>query len=745
MAKNVLIVESPAKAKTIEKILGKDFKVTSSYGHIRDLAKGDKAIDVENEFECTYIVPDDKKATVKELKKLTKGAEEVWLATDEDREGEAISWHLCEVLDLDIDKTKRIVFHEITAKAIKAAVANPRVVNKALVDAQQARRVLDRLVGFKLSPILWKKVAPKLSAGRVQSVAVRILVERENEIMAFESSPFYRVTANFLVKDKKGKETQLKAELSRKLQSEKEVKEFLDNCNASDFSIGTMDVKPAKKKPKAPFTTSTLQQEASTKLGFNVARTMGVAQKLYEQGKITYMRTDSVNLSDTAIEAAAKEIKDKYGAKFLNTQKYKNKSKDAQEAHEAIRPTDFSLKDIKASQEQTKLYKLIWARAMASQMSDAELERTTVKIDATKIEDKLVAKGEVLTFEGYLKVYRDSMDEDALSKGDESKLLPPLTVGQDLPLGDMTATERFTRPPARFTEAALVKKLEELGIGRPSTYAPTISTIQRREYVIKGDYEGRERKYQVHTLAGGKVASITETEKTGSTKGKLCPTDKGMVVNSFLVQHFGEILDYGFTAKIEGEFDKIAEGDVKWRKMIDGFYTPFIKEVHEVTETAERSVGERELGIAKLLPHQSILTITLEEALILFTLPRVLGEYEGKEVKANIGRFGPYIQHDSKFVSIKPEDGDPYKIKLKKGIELIEAKRKADREKMIKTFDEDPEITILNGRWGPYIKAGKKNVKLPKEHKEDPGKLSFEEVQEIIKNAPPPRGRGRKK
>ncbi|MEP0861968.1 MAG: type I DNA topoisomerase [Ignavibacterium sp.] len=764
MAKNLVIVESPAKAKTIENYLGKEFLVASSYGHIRDLVKKDKGVDIENHFRPIYKIPEDKKQVVKELKKLAQKAETIWLATDEDREGEAISWHLKEALELPEEKIKRIVFDEITKKAILESIQNPRGIDYHLVDAQQARRVLDRLVGFEISPILWRKIKTRLSAGRVQSVAVRLIVEREREIDAFVPESRFKVVGLFSFKDESGKEQTLKAELVRFLKDEKEVEEFLSKCSASEFVIQEIETKPFKRSPAAPFTTSTLQQEAARKLRYSVSRTMLIAQKLYEAGYITYMRTDSVNLSDFALDAAEQTIKKDFGKEYHQKRTYQTKSANAQEAHEAIRPTDFSRETISGSKDEKALYELIWKRAIASQMSDAEIERTTVKIKGSKLDDLFTAKGEVILFDGFLKVYLEDTDEENIENGEEG-ILPPVKKDMKLNAQSITATERFTRPPARYTEASLVKKLEELGIGRPSTYAPTISTIQKRGYVHKEERDGKEREYRVITLAqNGKLKKEIKTEITGADKGKLFPTDIAMVVTDFLMKHFPQIMDYQFTAKVEEELDEIALGKLKYEEMLKEFYFPFHDKVIHTTETGERVSGERILGndpetgwivsvriarfgpvaqktdpnnpdakpvYAPLRKDQKIETITLEEALELFKLPRVVGEYEGKEVIAGIGRFGPYIKHDNKFVSIKKQY-DPHSITIDEAIQVIEAKRVADSEKFIKVFDEDPTYQILNGRWGPYLKAGKKNIKLPKDR--DPSSFTFEECVELANN-----------
>ncbi len=768
MSKNLVIVESPAKAKTIEGYLGKDYVVRSSFGHIRDLPKGGLAIDVDNDFAPNYEVSADKKKVITELKKLAKAAEMVWLATDEDREGEAISWHLQEVLGLKPEGTRRIVFSEITKSAIQRAIDNPRSVDVNLVNAQQARRVLDRLVGFEISPVLWKKVKPSLSAGRVQSVAVRILVEREREIQNFQSSSSFRVVALF---DLEGAE--LKAELPQRFADEAAAEQFVKGCVGSTYSIANLETKPAKKSPSAPFTTSTLQQEASRKLGFSVSQTMVVAQRLYESGRITYMRTDSTNLSDFAVKAAADAISSNYGKEYVQTRQYSSKSKGAQEAHEAIRPTDMMVNEIGGDRNEQRLYDLIRKRTLASQMADAKLEKTTATIAISGRQEELQAKGEVIRFDGFLKVYLESTDdeEEESTKG----MLPPLSVGQALDLNNLTATERFTQHPPRYTEASLVRKLEELGIGRPSTYAPTISTIQKRGYVVKEDRDGHPRNYRVITLANDQIRSETATENTGAERSKLFPTDIGIVVTDFLMENFTDILDYNFTAKVEEEFDHIASGQVQWNEMIRQFYGGFHKNVKNVIETSERATGERELGkhpesgkpiiarigrfgpmiqigdsedeekeFASLLADQSITSITLEEALDLFKLPRKLGLFEDLQVSAAIGRFGPYVRHGKSFVSIKEKEGDdPFTITLERAIELIKTKREADAKALIQQWSEEPDIKVLNGRFGPYIKAGKKNVKIPKDKKAE--ELTLEEVRELVANAPdkPARRRGK--
>jgi DNA topoisomerase-1 len=758
MIENLVIVESPAKAKTIEKFLGDKFLVKSSFGHIRDLAKKNFGIDLDNDYSPQYIIPDDKKEVVKELKKLAKEAKVVWLASDEDREGEAIAWHLYKVLDLDEKSTKRIVFHEITKDAIIRAIENPREIDQHLVDAQQARRVLDRLVGFELSPVLWRKVKPSLSAGRVQSVAVRVLVEREREIMNFKSESSYRITGKFLTEG----EQLIQAELTKRLKDEKTTRQFLEDAKDAAFHVSSVQKKPGKKTPAAPFTTSTLQQEASRKLGFSVARTMSVAQKLYEAGKITYMRTDSVNLSSSAMQAAAQMINQEFGEKYHKARNYQTKSKGAQEAHEAIRPTYITKPMVGGSDPEKRLYELIWKRTIASQMSDAQLERTTIKIESENLSVPFQANGEVLKFDGFLKVYIESTDDE--NQEEETKgLLPKVKENERMQQEEIQATQRFTHYPPRYTEASLVKKLEELGIGRPSTYAPTISTIQNRGYVIKEDRPGVERKFQVLTLRNGTIKSAEKKETTGAEKKKLFPNDVGMVVNDFLVENFDDIIDFNFTAKVEGEFDKVAQGQEEWNKMIDRFYKNFHPKVEDTLENTGRSAGERHLGddpktgkpitaklgpygpmvqigtkedeekpkFASLLRGQHLETITLEEALKLFDLPRDVGEYEGKKVVAAIGRFGPYVRHDGKFASLKKGVDDPLSITLERAIELIEEKREKDRNRIVKQFKEDADVEILNGRWGPYIKYKKDNYRIPKtvEAKD----LSYEEVMSMIK------------
>ena len=759
MAKNLVIVESPAKAKTIEKFLGKDFEVLSSYGHIRDLKKKDFSVDIEHNYKPIYEIPADKKKLVETLKQEADKADMVWLASDEDREGEAIAWHLFEVLKLKPEKTKRIVFHEITKDAILHAIENPRDIDLNRVDAQQARRVLDRIVGFELSPVLWKKVKPALSAGRVQSVAVRLIVEREREISAFKPEAAYRVIGEFLLP---GGEL-LKAELSQRLKTEDEAKALLEACKTAQFSIGDVTVKPAKKSPAAPFTTSTLQQEAARKLGFS-AQTMMVAQRLYEAGHITYMRTDSVNLSSLAINTTKDEIVKTLGERYLHIRNYHTHTKGAQEAHEAIRPTYISHHEINASSQEKRLYELIWKRTIASQMSDAELEKTTATIAVSGRKEHFVAVGEVLKFDGFLKVYMESTDDEGDTEGND-KMLPALAKGDVLTLSSVTATERFSQAPARYTEASLVRKLEELGIGRPSTYAPTISTIQQREYVEKGDRKGTERKYRMLTLHDGKIESGEKTELTGADKGKLLPTDIGVVVNDFLTEYFPDILNYNFTANVEQQFDDIAEGKTVWNDEIDHFYKLF----HPVVESAlalrlEHKVGERVLGtdpksgrpvsvkigrfgplvqigtpedtekplFASLLKGQSMSTITLEEALKLFDLPRTLGDFEGKTVVVGIGRFGPYIRHDGKYVSL-PKEFTPQGVSLEDAIMLIQQKREQESQRFIKKFDEDDELELLNGRFGPYIAYKKKNYKLPKGS--EPASLTFADCMKIVEDA----------
>ena len=760
MLKNLVIVESPAKAKTIEKFLGKDYKVMSSYGHIRDLRKKNFSIDVENNFAPIYEIPADKKELVATLKKMASEAQMVWLASDEDREGEAISWHLYEVLGLKPENTRRIVFHEITPNAILNAIENPRSINMNLVDAQQARRVLDRIVGFELSPVLWKKIKPALSAGRVQSVAVRLIVEREEEIKAFKSEPYFRVNAIFTTADG----TEVKAELSKRLASEEEAQKFLNDCISATYKVDDVNVKPMKKSPAPPFTTSTLQQEASRKLGFTVSQTMMVAQRLYEAGHITYMRTDSVNLSSLAINTISKEIKDKLGEQYLKVRHYHTNSKGAQEAHEAIRPTYIDKHSIDGTAQEKRLYTLIWKRTIASQMADAELEKTTIDIIPSTRSEHFVATGEVIKFDGFLNVYIEGRDDDN-AEAEAEGLLPMMKVGDNLENKSIAATQRFTQQPVRYTEASLVKKMEELGIGRPSTYAPTISTIQQREYVEKGDKQGVKRDFITLTLKGNKISTRVKSETVGADKGKLIPTDIGVVVNEFLTKYFPNILDYNFTANVEEKFDDVAEGKLQWTEEIGSFYEIFHPEVEEAMNMRlEHKVGERQLGVdpktgkpvsvkigrfgplvqlgegdteekpqfASLLKGQSVSTITLEEALKLFEFPRTIGEYEGTDVTVAIGRFGPYIKHNNKFVSI-PKEYAPAAITLEEAIQLIVDKRDAETKKVVKTFAEDADMQILNGRYGIYIAYKKSNYKIPKTVKE-PAELTYEECKEIIES-----------
>ena len=766
MQKNLVIVESPAKAKTIEKFLGKDYKVMSSYGHIRDLKTKEFSIDIEHDYTPQYVIPADKKKLVSELKSEAKSAEQVWLASDEDREGEAISWHLYEVLGLKPENTKRIVFHEITKNAILHAIETPRDININLVNAQQARRVLDRIVGFELSPILWRKVKPALSAGRVQSVAVRLIVEREREINEFVSEAAFRVIANFILPDGT---TVLKAELNRRLKDKKEVEAFLESCKNASFTIDDITTKPVKKSPAPPFTTSTLQQEAARKLGYSVSQTMMIAQRLYESGLITYMRTDSVNLSDLALGTAKEAIFETYGEKYYKFRQYHTKSKGAQEAHEAIRPTYISNVEAGSSSQEKKLYELIRKRTIACQMADAELERTTISVGISGQTERFVAVGEVISFEGFLQAYMESND-DEVEKEQENGLLPPVKLHEVLSLKDIVATERFTQRPPRYTEASLVRRLEELGIGRPSTYAPTIQTIQNREYVVKGDKEGVERTYTIISLSKGKIKETEKTEMVGADRNKLMPTDIGTVVNDFLMEYFPDVLDYNFTASVEKEFDSVAEGELVWTKAIDKFYKIFhpIVEATAAVKT-EHKVGERQLGIdpksgnpvfvkigrygpvvqigvahaddkeapkpqfASLMKGQSIDTITLEEALKLFDLPRTVGESEGKVMVAAVGRFGPFIRHDGKFVSI-PKDLNPLTITAEEAIALIDGKREKDEQRFIKKFEEDPEMEILKGRFGPYISYQKANYRIPKTIT-DPASLTLEDCKKIIAEA----------
>ena len=775
MQENLVIVESPAKAKKIEEFLGKDFKVMSSYGHIRDLKKKELSID-EKTMEPRYEIPEEKKKLVTELKATAKQAKKIWLASDEDREGEAISWHLCEVLGLDEEKTSRIVFHEITKPAILDAIQHPRHLDMNLVNAQQARRVLDRIVGFKLSPVLWRKVKPALSAGRVQSVAVRLIVEREREIQKFKSEPYYRVNAVFALINENGSATEVKAELDQRFKTHEEVEAFLEKCKDAKFSVEAVTKKPLKRTPAPPFTTSTLQQEAARKLGFTVSQTMMVAQRLYEGGRITYMRTDSVNLSTLCSNASKDEIIKVYGNEYSKPRTYHTSSKGAQEAHEAIRPTYMSETSIDGTSQEKRLYELIWKRTIASQMADAQIEKTTINIHIDNTTEKFVANGEVVAFDGFLKVYRESTDEDDNAE-DSTHILPAMKEGDELQRREIIATEKFSLAPARYTEASLVKKLEDLGIGRPSTYAPTISTIQQREYVVKGDKQGVERNYTVDSLKGIKITQKTKKEMAGSEKGKLLPTDIGIVVNDFLMANFPNIMDYNFTAHVEQRFDDIAEGKTEWIKWMKDFDKGFEPEVKEVMNArSEHKAGERELGndpksgrpvfvkigrfgpvvqigtaddkdkpqFAQLPADKSIETITLEEALELFKLPRQVGEFEGTTVTIGAGRFGPYVLHNRKYVSI-PKDIDPMAITLEQAIELINEKRSNEQKRHIKTFEEDEKLELLNGRYGPYIAYDGKNYRIPKAKQENVEALTYDECMTIIKEAPEPKTRGRKK
>ena len=765
MAKNLVIVESPAKAKTIEGFLGKEYTVKSSYGHVRDLNKNTLSVNIEKDFEPEYEISDDKKALVAELRKLSKASDTVWLASDEDREGESISWHLYEALDLKKKDTKRIVFHEITKSAILNAIENPRDIDMGLVAAQQARRVLDRLVGYELSPLLWKKVKPSLSAGRVQSVAVRLIVEREEEIKNFVQTSAYRVTAQFtFMKD--GQEYTIAAELPNRFDTEEETRKFVGSCINANYKVEAIEKKPAARYPAPPFTTSTLQQEAARKLGFSVANTMRIAQQLYESGKITYMRTDSVNLSSLALGMAKKEITENYGAEYVKTRQYQTKTKGAQEAHEAIRPTYLDQHTIKGSADERKLYELIWKRTIASQMADAQMERTNVNIGISTNDRQFVATGEVILFDGFLKVYMESYDDDRTE--DTAAILPPIEVGTMLDLDKMEAQQRFTRHPLRYTEASLVKKMEELGIGRPSTYAPTISTIQKREYVTKGDIKGEPLTYQIIILKSNKITDKTGKENYGAEKGKLLPTDIGILVNKFLTQYFESIIDYNFTANVEKEFDKIAEGQRQWNAMIRDFYKDFHKQVISTTETSGKFSGEKLLGqdpatgknvyvkvgrfgpvaqigdteseekprFAGLKKDMSIDSVTLEEVLKLFDFPRILGEFEGKEITVAVGRFGPYIRHDNKFYSLAKTD-NPSLVEYDRAVEIINEKRQKDLDNIILTFDEDPDLRVMNGRFGPYIAYKKTNYKIPKDT--NPSTLSHKDCMAIMedpKNAP---------
>ena len=775
MQENLVIVESPAKAKKIEEFLGKDYKVMSSYGHIRDLKKKELSIN-EQTMEPDYEIPDEKKKLVTELKATAKKAKKIWLASDEDREGEAISWHLCEVLGLDEEKTSRIVFHEITKPAILDAIQHPRHLDMNLVNAQQARRVLDRLVGFKLSPVLWRKVKPALSAGRVQSVAVRLIVEREREIQKFKSESYYRVSAIFALINENGNATEVKAELDKRFKTHEEVEAFLEKCKDAKFTVEAVNKKPLKRTPAPPFTTSTLQQEAARKLGFTVSQTMMIAQKLYESGRITYMRTDSVNLSTLCTNASKDEIIKVYGSEYSQPRAYHTHSKGAQEAHEAIRPTYMNEISIDGTSQEKRLYELIWKRTIASQMADAQIEKTTINIHIDNAEEKFVANGEVITFDGFIKVYRESTDDEDGTE-DATHILPAMKEGDELQRREITATEKFSAAPLRYTEASLVKKLEDLGIGRPSTYAPTISTIQQREYVQKGDKKGVERSYTIDSLKGIKVTQRVKKEIAGNEKGKLLPTDIGIVVNDFLMENFPGIMDYNFTANVEQKFDDIAEGKTEWNKWMKTFDKDFEPEVSKVMNArSQHKAGERELGtdpktgkpvfvkigrfgpvaqigsaedkdkplFAQLPSNLSIETITLEEALELFKLPRELGEFEGTKVSVGTGRFGPYVQHNRKYVSI-PKGEDPMTITLDRAIELIQEKRETEQKRHLKSFDEDEKLELLNGKYGPYIAYDGKNYRLPKNKMENVEALTYEECMTIIKEAPEPKTARRRK
>ena len=784
MQDNLVIVESPAKAKTIEKFLGADFKVMSSYGHIRDLKKKEISVDMQS-MQPSYVIPKEKEKLVSELKACAKKAKKIWLASDEDREGEAISWHLCEVLGLDEEKTSRIVFHEITKPAILAAIENPRHLDMNLVNAQQARRVLDRIVGFKLSPVLWRKVKPALSAGRVQSVAVRLIVEREREIQKFKSEPYYRINAVFALTNADGSQSEVKAELDKRFAGHDEAVTFLEACRNADFAVESVQKKPLKRSPAPPFTTSTLQQEAARKLGFSVSQTMMVAQHLYENGKITYMRTDSVNLSSLCIGAAKEEINNLYGEEYSQPRNFHTNSKGAQEAHEAIRPTYMNNIDIDGTAQEKRLYDLIWKRTAASQMADAQIEKTTVNISVTvdgkavssdgtlvdgddKHTPHFVANGEVVKFDGFLKVYRESTDDDD-AQGDEfSHILPPMSDGDTLQRREITSTERFSQGPSRYTEASLVHKLEELGIGRPSTYAPTISTIQQREYVQKGDKKGEERTYTIDTLRGIQITNKTKKELTGNEKGKLLPTDIGTVVNDFLIENFPDIMDYNFTARVEQQFDQIAEGKEQWTDMMKGFDDKFEPTVEKVINArAEHKAGERQLGddpksgrpvfvkigrfgpvvqigsaddeqkplFAQLPADKRMDSITLDEALELFKLPRTVGEFEGSEVVIGAGRFGPYVMHNKKYVSL-PKGEDPMTVTLETAVRLIMEKRRQEEQRHIKTFPEDAKLEVLNGRYGPYIAYDGKNYRIPKSQHDKAAELTYEQCMEIVNATP---------
>ena len=775
MQENLVIVESPAKAKKIEEFLGKDYKVMSSYGHIRDLKKKELSIN-EQTMEPDYEIPDEKKKLVTELKATAKKAKKIWLASDEDREGEAISWHLCEVLGLDEEKTSRIVFHEITKPAILDAIQHPRHLDMNLVNAQQARRVLDRLVGFKLSPVLWRKVKPALSAGRVQSVAVRLIVEREREIQKFKSESYYRVSAIFALINENGNATEVKAELDKRFKTHEEVEAFLEKCKDAKFTVEAVNKKPLKRTPAPPFTTSTLQQEAARKLGFTVSQTMMIAQKLYESGRITYMRTDSVNLSTLCTNASKDEIIKVYGSEYSQPRAYHTHSKGAQEAHEAIRPTYMNETSIDGTSQEKRLYELIWKRTIASQMADAQIEKTTINIHIDNAEEKFVANGEVITFDGFIKVYRESTDDEDGTE-DATHILPAMKEGDELQRREITATEKFSAAPLRYTEASLVKKLEDLGIGRPSTYAPTISTIQQREYVQKGDKKGVERSYTIDSLKGIKVTQRVKKEIAGNEKGKLLPTDIGIVVNDFLMENFPGIMDYNFTANVEQKFDDIAEGKTEWNKWMKTFDKDFEPEVSKVMNArSQHKAGERELGtdpktgkpvfvkigrfgpvaqigsaedkdkplFAQLPSNLSIETITLEEALELFKLPRELGEFEDTKVSVGTGRFGPYVQHNRKYVSI-PKGEDPMTITLDRAIELIQEKRETEQKRHLKSFAEDEKLELLNGKYGPYIAYDGKNYRLPKNKMENVEALTYEECMTIIKEAPEPKTARRRK
>ncbi len=772
MTKNLVIVESPAKAKTIEGFLGKDYSVKSCFGHVMDLSKKDLGVDIGKGFIPKYIISPEKKKVVTELKKLAKESEKVWLASDEDREGEAIAAHLVEALELEEKNTHRIVFHEITKPAILEAIGSPRAIDQNLVMAQQARRVLDRLVGFELSPLLWKKIKPALSAGRVQSVAVRLIVEREEEIRNFQSVASFRVIGLFPVKSGK-KTVVMQAELNKRFETRDEAFEFLKGCNQSKYTVEDVDTKPAKKSPAPPFTTSTLQQEASRKLGFSVANTMRVAQELYESGKITYMRTDSVNLSSLALNMAKKEVTETFGQEYVKTRKYTTRTKGAQEAHEAIRPTYLNARSIEGDRSKKRLYDLIWKRTIASQMADAELEKTTVTIGISGAEEKFIARGEVIRFDGFLKVYMESSDDAQPEEGE--KVLPPLHAGEELTIQEMTAEQRFTQQPTRYTEATLVKKMEELGIGRPSTYAPTISTIQKRGYVVKEDREGMMRPYLVITCKGTGISEETRTEKTGYEKNKLFPTDIGTVVNNFLMQYFDDIMDYNFTARVEEEFDEIAQGNLVWNNMISEFYYPFHEQITGTLEGSRKVSGERVIGndpqsgarvlvkigrygpmvqigegendqkprFAALKKGQSIDTITLDEAMDLFKLPRTLGSYEDNDVIVSTGRFGPYIRHKSAFYSL-PKTDDPLSVSLERAIEIITLKQKEDQGRIIREFPEEPTLRVMNGRYGAYITFNKQNFRLPKGTK--PEELTLEGCRKIVAETQPTKSaRGKKK